>query len=199
MMKRSEILRFILVGLVLFLGGCVLKQNPIEINHYTIDFKIKEINSKPSTKTIFIEEPVVNKSFNLTSIFYNTKPYLFEEYAENRWINLPSNMIYNQLIDSFSSSKIFSSVVSRDFKIKKEYVLKTEVVKLYHGFEGDKSYSIIKIKFDLVEDNKILKSFDYDKKVLAKENNAYGYVKATNEGLKEILEDLLTKSLLFSL
>ena len=42
-------------------------------------------------------------------------------------------------------------------------------------------------------------SFDYDKKVLAKENNAYGYVKATNEGLKEILEDLLTKSLLFSL
>ncbi len=199
MMKRSKILRFILVGLIFLLGGCVLKEKPIEINHYTIDFKTKEINSKPSTKTIFIEEPIVNKSFNLTSIFYNTKPYLFEEYAENRWINLPSNMIQNQLIDSFSSSKIFSSVVSRDFKIKKEYVLKTEVIKLYHSFEGDKSYSIIKIKFDLVEDNKILKSFDYDKKVLVKENNAYGYVKATNEGLKEILEDLLTKSLLFSL
>lgn len=193
MMKRSKILRFILVGLIFLLGGCVLKEKPIEINHYTIDFKTKEINSKPSTKTIFIEEPIVNKSFNLTSIFYNTKPYLFEEYAENRWINLPSNMIQNQLIDSFSSSKIFSSVVSRDFKIKKEYVLKTEVIKLYHSFEGDKSYSIIKIKFDLVEDNKILKSFDYDKKVLAKENNAYGYVEATNEGLKEILEDLLSK------
>ena len=193
MMKRSKILRFILVGLIFLLGGCVLKEKPIEINHYTIDFKTKEINSKPSTKTIFIEEPIVNKSFNLTSIFYNTKPYLFEEYAENRWINLPSNMIQNQLIDSFISSKIFSSVVSRDFKIKKEYVLKTEVIKLYHSFEGDKSYSIIKIKFDLVEDNKILKSFDYDKKVLAKENNAYGYVQATNEGLKEILEDLLSK------
>ena len=102
-------------------------------------------------------------------------------------------MIYNQLIDSFSSSKIFSNVVSKDSKIKKEYVLKTEVIKLYHGFEGDKSYSIIKIKFDLVKDNEVLKSFVYDRKTLSRENSAYGFVKATNEGLKKILEDLLSK------
>lgn len=195
MIKRSKTkMNIFFIGLItIFLSGCNLKPTAIDINHYSIDFKTKPINSNSSVKTIFIEEPTVNKSFNLTSIFYNTKPYLFEEYAKNRWINLPSSMIYNQLIDSFSSSKIFSNVVSKDSKIKKEYVLKTEVIKLYHGFEGDKSYSIIKIKFDLVEDNKILESFDYDKKVLAKENNAYGFVKATNEGLKEILEDLLSK------
>ena len=75
-------------------------------------------------------------------------------------------MIYNQLTDSFITSNIFENVVLKDKKIEHEYSLKTEVIKLYQTFEEDKSYAVLKLKFDLVKDNKVLKSFNFDKKVL---------------------------------
>ena len=173
--QTNKILLFIF--LIIF-TGCDLKQNSIEINHYSIDFKSKEIIKKTKLESIFIEEPNVNRSFNLTSIFYNTKPYLFEEYAKNRWINVPSNMIYNQLLDSFNSSKLFTNVISKDSKLEHKYNLKTD-------------YAILKIKFDLIEDKKVIKSYSYDKKVLCKTNDAYGFVEALNKSFEEVVNDLL--------
>lgn len=186
--QTNKILFFIF--LIIF-TGCDLKQNSIEINHYSIDFKSKEIIKKTKLGSIFIEEPNVNRSFNLTSIFYNTKPYLFEEYAKNRWINVPSNMIYNQLLDSFNSSKLFANVISKDSKLEHKYNLKTDIIKLYHSFENDKSYAILKIKFDLIEDKKVIKSYSYDKKVLCKTNDAYAFVEALNKSFEEVVNDLL--------
>ncbi|NCB13160.1 MAG: hypothetical protein EOM78_16175, partial [Erysipelotrichia bacterium] len=111
---RSNILALLLI---LIFSGCSFKQESIEINHYAIDFKTQKKAEVSKLKSILIEEVNVNRSFNLTSIFYSTKPYLFEEYAKNRWINLPSNMIYNQLTDSFITSNIFENVVLKDKKI----------------------------------------------------------------------------------
>ena len=92
------------------ISGCSLKQEVSDINSYSIDFNSKNKSYKNSEKSILIEEPLVNKSFNSRSIFYSQKPYLFEEYAKNRWINLPSSMIHNSLLESFGSSKIFTFV-----------------------------------------------------------------------------------------
>ena len=157
---------FILIAV--FITACSLKQEVNDINSYSIDTPKIEKIYKNSAKSIFIEKPAINSSFNSRAIFYSTKPYLFEEYAQNRWINLPSNMIYNQLTDSFITSNIFENVVLKDKKIEHEYSLKTEVIKLYQTFEEDKSYAVLKLKFDLVKDEKIVKSFNFDKKILCK-------------------------------
>ncbi|QKF74282.1 putative lipid asymmetry ABC transporter MlaABCDEF component MlaB [Aliarcobacter faecis] len=182
----------ILILTIFFLfSGCGLKQEAISINHYSIDFKTEKKVNKPKLSSIFIEEPNVNKAFNLTSIFYTIKPYMFEEYAKNRWINLPSNMIYNQLTDSFTSSNIFSNVILKDKKIEYEYSLKTEVIKLYQVFENDKSYAILKVNFILIKNGQIFKSYTFDKKILCDENSAYGFVKALNIGFDEVINSLL--------
>lgn len=186
--SKSSILFFLIF---LLFTGCNLKQNSIDIDSYAILFKAKEFNENKKLDTIFIEEPNVNRSFNSNSIFYTTKPFLFEEYAKNKWINLPSSMVYNQLIDSFNTSKIFANVISRDSKIEHRYKLKSEIIKLYHSFEEEKSYAVLKVKFDLIEDKKIVKSFTYDKKVLCKSNNPYGFVESINKGFEESINDLL--------
>ena len=177
--------------MIALLSGCSLKQEITDINSYSIDFNSKNKSYQNSSKSIMIEDPLVNNSFNSRSIFYSTKPYLFEEYAKNRWINVPSNMIYNQLLDSFSSSKLFTNVISKDSKLEHKYNLKTDIIKLYHAFENDKSYAILKIKFDLIEDKKVIKSYSYDKKVLCKTNDAYGFVEALNKSFEEVVNDLL--------
>ena len=185
---RNKILIFLIF--ILF-SGCNLKQESIAINHYSIDFKTKKVVDKPKYNSIFIEESQVNRAFNLTSIFYSQKDYKFEEYAKNRWINFPSNMVYNQIIDSFNSSNLFSSVITKDKKLTYEYLLKSEIIKLYQVFEQDKSYAIIKVNFDLIKDKKVVKSYSFDKKILCKTNDAYGFVKATNKGLEEVINTLL--------
>ena len=179
--------------MIVLLSGCSLKQEITDINSYSIDFNSKNSSYQNSQKSILIEEPLVNKSFNSRSIFYSTKPYLFEEYAKNRWINLPSNMIYNSLLESFQSSKMFSIVSQEDTKIKYDYVLKTNVIKIYHEINTDKSYVILKINFDLLKDEKLVKTFGYDKKVLVKENRPYEFINSLNKTFEEIMEELLTQ------
>lgn len=177
--------------IVVLISGCSLKQEITDINSYSIDFNSKNKSYKNIEKSILIEEPLVNKSFNSRSIFYSQKPYLFEEYAKNRWINLPSSMIHNSLLESFQSSKIFSLVSFSDAKIKYDYVLKTNVIKIYHEINENKSYVILKINFGLVKDKELVKTFSYDKKVLVKENKPYEFVNGLNKIFEEIMEELL--------
>ena len=177
--------------IVLLISGCSLKQEVTDINSYSIDFNSKNSSYKNIGKSIFIEEPLVNKSFNSRSIFYSTKPYLFEEYAKNRWINLPSSMIHNSLVESFQNSNLFSLVSLEDTKIKYDYVIKTSVIKIYHEINGDKSYAILKIKFNLLKDKTLVKTMDYDKKVLVLQNKPYEFVKSMNKSFEEIVEELI--------
>ncbi|MDX9901570.1 MAG: hypothetical protein RBT22_08785 [Aliarcobacter sp.] len=177
--------------IALLISGCSLKQEVTDTNSYSIDFNSKNSSYKNIGKSILIEEPLVNKSFNSRSIFYSTKPYLFEEYAKNRWINLPSSMIHNSLAESFQNSNLFSLVSLEDTKIKYDYVLKTSVIKIYHEINGDKSYTVLKIKFDLLKDKTLVKTMDYDKKVLVLQNKPYEFVKSMNKSFEEIVEELI--------
>ena len=177
--------------MIVLLSGCSLKQEVSDINSYSIDFSSKNSSYQNSSKSILIEEPFVNNSFNSRAIFYTTKPYLFEEYAKNRWINLPSSMIHNSLLESFQNSNIFSLVSLEDSKIKYDYILKTNVIKIYHEINGDKSYAILKIKFDLLKDKTLVKTIDYDKKILVSQNKPYEFVKSVNKSFEEIVEELL--------
>ena len=177
--------------MIVLISGCSLKQEVVETNSYSIDFIQNNKSYKSSSKSILIEEPYVNSSFNSRSIFYSTKPYLFEEYAKNRWINLPSSMIHNSLLESFQSSNIFSIVSFEDAKIKYDYVLKTNVIKIYHEINEHKSYVILKINFDLLKEKELVKTFSYDKKVLVKENKPYEFLNTLNKTFDEVLEKLL--------
>ena len=177
--------------MIVLLSGCSLKQEVTDINSYSIDFSSKNSSYQNSQKSILIEEPMVNNSFNSRAIFYTTKPYLFEEYAKNRWINLPSSMIHNSLLESFQNSNIFSLVSLEDSKIKYDYILKTNVIKIYHEINGDKSYAILKIKFDLLKDKVLVKTFSYDKKVLVSQNKPYEFVNSLNKTFNEVIEELL--------
>ena len=177
--------------IALLISGCSLKQEVGQTNSYSIDFNSKNSSYKNIGKSILIEEPLVNKSFNSRSIFYSTKPYLFEEYAKNRWINLPSSMIHNSLAESFQNSNLFSLVSLEDTKIKYDYVIKTSVIKIYHEINDDKSYAILKIKFNLLKDKTLVKTMDYDKKVLVSQNKPYEFVKSMNKSFEEIVEELI--------
>lgn len=177
--------------MIILISGCSLKQEVTDINSYSIDFNSKNKSYQNIGKSILIEEPLVNNSFNSRSIFYSTKPYLFEEYAKNRWINLPSSMVHNSLLESFGNSKLFTFITQEKTEQKSDFILKTNLLKLYHEIQDDKSYAIIKIKFDLLKDEKVVKTFTFDKKVMVSQNKPYEFVNSTNKAFNDILEELI--------
>ncbi|WP_419763664.1 MAG: ABC-type transport auxiliary lipoprotein family protein [Arcobacter sp.] len=191
MRTNMKILFFILIG-VLF-TACSFKQNSFEINRYAIDFKSNINTFESSSESIYIEAPDMNKSFNTNSILYTLKPHLFEEYAKNRWINLPSNMIHNYLVEAVESSNLYKVALQKRSNIAYDYTLKTNVLNLYHEVQDTNSYAVLKIRFDLVSNKKLLKTYRYDKKVLCETTNAYGFVIAINKAFDELSSDLLVQ------
>ena len=188
---KNSIKVFIYICVLILFQGCSLKQNTLTTNSYSIDFKLNKNTFDNTLNSIYIEDPKVNKNFNLKEIFYSTKPYLFEEYVINKWINLPSYMIHNNLTQGIIDSNIFKIVLQEKSNMDFDYVLKTHVIELYNSIENDKSYSIVKVRFDLISNKNLVKTFTYDKRTLSQTNNPYGFVLATNKAFEEILNDLV--------
>ena len=186
---RNSIKIFIYICVIGLLSACSLKQETYDTNTYAIDFKAIQ-SFKNSAKTIYVETPNVNKSFNSNSIFYTTKAYSFEEYALNRWIDKPSSMLHNNIAQALETSNIFKNVLKEKSEIKFDYMLKTNVVSLYNSIERNYSFAVLSIKFDLVSNGEVLKTFTYNKKVLSQGNKPYDFVVAVNKAFEEVANDL---------
>ena len=186
---RNSIKIFIYICVIGLLSACSLKQETYDTNTYAIDFKATQ-SFKNSAKTIYVETPNVNKSFNSNSIFYTTKAYSFEEYALNRWIDKPSSMLHNNIAQALETSNIFKNVLKEKSEIKFDYMLKTNVVSLYNSIERNNSFAVLSIKFDLVSNGEVLKTFTYNKKVLSQGNKPYDFVVAVNKAFEEVASDL---------
>ena len=186
---RNSIKIFIYICVIGLLSACSLKQETYDTNTYAIDFKATQ-SFKNSAKTIYVETPNVNKSFNSNSIFYTTKAYSFEEYALNRWIDKPSSMLHNNIAQALETSNIFKNVLKEKSEIKFDYMLKTNVVSLYNSIERNNSFAVLSIKFDLVSNGELVKTFTYNKKVLSQGNKPYDFVVAVNKAFEEVASDL---------
>lgn len=188
----------IILFLLIVFTGCGLKPIKLDINNYAIEFDKNIKNSASSHNNLLVLKPKIAKGFNSKYIIYSKKPYSFESYAKNRWLDLPSSMIKTNLLNSIESSNIFKDVVDIHSNIDTNYLLETHISKLYHKIEGQKSYAILKVKFLLVKNRVVINSFVYDKKVLCPTNDSYGFVKALNQSFDDITLQL-NKSLLNSL
>lgn len=186
---KNSIKIFIYICAIGLLSACSLKQESYETNTYAIDFKTTQ-SFKNSAKTIYIETPNVNKSFNSNSIFYTTKAYSFEEYALNRWIDKPSSMLHTNIAQTLETSNIFKNVLKEKSEIKFDYMLKTNVISLYNSIEGTNSFAVLSIKFDLVSNDELIKTYTYNKRVLSQGNKPYDFVVAVNKAFEEVVSDL---------
>ncbi|WP_121627614.1 ABC-type transport auxiliary lipoprotein family protein [Poseidonibacter antarcticus] len=187
---KNSVSFFICFFISIIVSGCTLKQDVLPTNLYSIDFKVNKNTFSTNSKSIYVEIPKVNKNFNSRKIFYSTKPYLFEKYAINKWINSPSYMIHNNLTQGIIDSNIFNIVLQEKANIDFDYILKTNVINLYNSIENEKSYAIVKVRFILVSGKKLVKTFTYNKRILSQKNNPYGFVLSTNKAFEEIINDL---------
>ena len=190
---KNKFKTIFLILFISFFTACSLKTQTIHTNKYVIDFDAKHSIDTPILDIIYIKKPLVKKSFDTYSIWYSTKAYHFEEYAINKWISKPSEMIYDSLVEAVEFSNIFQETNSIKNKRDISYTLKTEVTDIYNSVEKDKSYAIFNIKFYLEKDGKKRKVFIYNTKKELKNNTPYSFVLAVNKSFEESVNNMLEK------
>lgn len=176
--------------ILLSFTGCALKQETSS-KYYALEFS-KQISTYTQTpKSIAILKPTLNAPYASKEIFFTRKPFLFEEYSINKWVELPNLMIQNLLYDAFVASGIYTNVGLDNSKVHYDLALQSNITKLFHAYENDQSFAIVHIQFNIVENNKSIHAIHIEKKILCEENTPYGFIKATNKAFEEISQTLL--------
>lgn len=179
--------------LALLISGCSLKQEGLQFNNYGIDFNLPTTTYSTQASTIFIKEPNINSSFSSKQIIYSLRPYSFEMYAKNQWIDYPSSMLQQKLHDAIAQSHLYEYTLLKTHKTTPEYTLQTHIGQLFHDFQQENSYAVLNIKFELFDAQGLKKGWSYQKRVLCETNDAYGFVQAINQAFKEVCEDLTSQ------
>jgi cholesterol transport system auxiliary component len=173
--QESSMKNLAIFVVVLALSGCSFKQE-IPTKHYTIEYSNKIPLYTQSNKSIAIAKPTLNAPYASKDIFFTRKPYVFEQYAVNKWVELPNLMIQNILYESFVDSHFYTNVALDNSKANSDLNLQSNIIKLFHAYENNQSYAIVHIKFDVIEKNKSIFSLPIEKKILCEENSPYGFI-----------------------
>lgn len=189
---------FFFVVFISFFTACSLKTQTVHTNKYAIDFNTKHSIDTPILDTIYIKKPLIKKSFDTYAIWYSKKTYHFEEYAINKWISKPSEMIYDSLVETAEFSNIFQETNPIKNKRDISYTLKTEITDIYNSAEQDKAYAILNIKFYLEKNGEKSKVFIYKIKKELKNNTPYSFVLAINKSFEESVNNMFEKIILYS-
>lgn len=190
MVQESNMKSLSILVLLLALSGCAFKQE-VPTKQYTIEFSNKVPSYAQSTKSIAVLKPTLNAPYASKDIYFTRKPYVFEQYAVNKWVELPNLMVQTLLYESLVASRLYTNVALENSKANLDLVLQSNIIKLFHAYENEQSFAIVFIKFDLIEKNKSTQTLYVEKKILCEENSPYGFIKATNKAFEEITLELL--------
>jgi cholesterol transport system auxiliary component len=176
--------------MLLSFTGCSFKQEA-STKYYGVEFS-KNISTYTQTpKTIAILKPTLNAPYASKDIFFTRKPFLFEQYSINKWVELPNLMIQNLLYDTFVATHLYTNVGLDNSKVNYDLQLQSNITKLFHAYENNQSFAIVHIQFNVIENNKSIHALHVEKKILCDENTPYGFIKATNKAFEEITQELL--------
>lgn len=190
-MDQENNMKYLYVFLILLgFTGCSLKQES-STKYYAVEYSKKTATYPQTAKSIAVLKPTLNAPYASKEIFFTRKPFLFEEYAVNKWVELPNLMIQNLLYDAFVASHVYTNVGLDNSKVHYDLALQSNITKLFHAYENNQSFAVVHIQFNIVENNKSIHALHIEKKILCEENTPYGFIKATNKAFEEITQELL--------
>lgn len=182
---------FLLIIFLLFLNGCSFKQMK-PTNYYALELKKELPTFKTTQQTIAIEKPILNAPYNSKNIFFTQKPYIYEKYSVNKWIEFPDIMVENMLHDTVKNSLLFKHTSIQNSKQITNLTLQSRVMKLLHSYKETQSFALVEIEFTIRQKNEVLNTLIIKKEILCEENSPYGFVKASNLAFEEISLEILT-------
>ena len=196
MMKK---LLFVLVGIVVFFGGCSIKSSP-PVDEYTIVLQAGQIEpaepaGKCRSKSVKLLEPFGAYAYTTNDLRYVVLPNEENRYNLSAWSQSVAGTLYEELLRAVAKSGLFGSVANYSSVAKSDYILEMEINDFKQYFSSDlkHSYVVADLTFTLIETKhfKIVAQKEFVKKIETKSLDAKGGVDALNEAFNGIVPEVL--------
>lgn len=191
MVQENKMKYAALLLMILALSGCSFKEVK-PTNYYTLELSSEKSTYPKSQKSIYIAPPKINAPYDSKNIFFTQKPYVFESYAVNKWVEKPSLLIQTLWYEALMDSSLFTHV-ALESTAKSDFRLNSHVLKLFHTYENHQSFALVELGVELLQNNQRLQTFHFSQKVLCDENSPYGFIKASNKAFEAITLELLNR------
>ena len=195
MMKK---LLFVLVGIIVFFGGCSIKSSP-PVDEYTIVLKQKlesvKASSKCQDKSVKLLEPFGAYAYTTNDLHYVVLPNQENRYNLSTWSQSVAGTLYGEVLRAVAKSGLFRSVTNYSSVAKSDYILEMEINDFKQYFSSDlkHSYVVADLTFTLIETEhfRIVAQKEFVKKIDTKSLDAKGGVEALDEAFSEIVPEML--------
>ncbi len=186
----------VLMGVVIFFGGCSIKSSPPPAE-YTIVLQKLPRNSSESTscqeKSLKVLEPFGANEYSTNDLHYVVLPNEENRYNLSSWSQPLSSTLYREMLRVFEKSGIFGSVANYASVAKSDYILEMEINDFKQYFSSDlkHSYVMADITFTLIETKRfsIVAQKEFAEKIDAATLDAKGGVDALSAAFEKIAAD----------
>jgi ABC-type uncharacterized transport system auxiliary subunit len=182
--------RYLLAIFIILLSGCTTNLEPLqEYNLYT---PAPIHSSYTKNQTITISMPKFLHNQNSKHIYYSYNDIEQNAYLNSQYSDLLGKMLYATIYEYIDSSGLFANVVGYSSGVDSDLRLQLIVQDISHHIRDNHSYAHMKIKALLINNqNKIIKTHQFEYKIPTTTLNAKGYIQALNIANKKFLRDLL--------
>ncbi len=180
--------------ILFFLSGCAFKElKPID--RYSIEpSNIVALNhSKYKNKILKVSYPI-SISIPLTDrIKYSYVNGDSGYYLNSKYCCNVAQLLNGYFIESLQKAAIFKSVVPFQSSVVEDLRLEIMVNKFYNRVDGENSYAVVDITFNLIDANRnsLIKTKRFKEVVKSNSLNAKGYIDALRVALNNIANNLI--------
>lgn len=142
--------------------------------------------------SILVMQPKAVEGYDTDRMWYVTKPYQVNAFANNAWMSSPSVMLMPLMIRSLESSHYFYAVILEPNMGKTEYRLESNVIRLQQNFLVKPSHIQLVMQVVLIhsDDNRLVAADYIYEDLPCPSDNPVGGVMAANQATRRLTTKL---------
>ncbi len=185
----------VLIVLTVLLTACSLF-SPVKtecIKEYMVDVKPYGFRSSHATyKTIAVSMPTANRIYQGKQMWYSVRPHELSEFAKNRWVEPPVQMLQPLMIQALQNTHHYKAVAPAISVGRYDLLLNTQIIDFYQDFceSGSVFKLTLRAQMIRVSNGRVVASKQFTVIQPAPWPNPYGGVIAANLASEKMLSEL---------
>lgn len=142
--------------------------------------------------TILVNQPRANAIYNSPRMIYIPACYQIQYFAQNRWADMPTQMLQSLLINSLQHTGYFQAIINTPSTTYYDWVLNTQLLSFQQEFITVPSRFRIAIRAQLIDarSRHVIATEDFVVVQIAAHDDPYGGALAANLATQKILNEI---------
>ncbi len=142
--------------------------------------------------TILVNQPRANAAYNSPRMIYIPACYQIQYFSQNRWANMPTQMLQSLLINSLQHTGYFQAIINTPSTTYYDWILNTQLLSFQQEFITLPSRFRIAIRAQLIDarSRHVIATQDFIVMQIAPHDDPYGGALAANLATQKILNEI---------